>query len=243
MPVRNLAATKPLPASKFRDDITVIGERTASEMAGSFASTGDGVLARWAAIGNIFMLLRNRLRELGLHCFLSAHPMTAWADKQGVRHKGGPAFPGKVAPVRFPPVCDGVFRAVLDPAWPDPLWKAYYEVDPHHPDWFTKDRHDQIRGKAPMNTAEILRLAGYDIARCPGLEWQEAIVEACAIAVTKGASWDVVRPEIMAWARKDFLQGWDREAAACALRWTERDAWARSYLYLQREAKYQHYGV
>jgi hypothetical protein len=46
------------------------------------------------------------------------------------------------------------------------------------PNWVTKDRHGVTPDRAPMNTAEILRMAGYEIRRAPGLEWQEGIVDA-----------------------------------------------------------------
>ena len=52
----------------------------------------------------------------------------------------------------------------------------------------TKDRHGVTPDRAPMNTAEILRAAGYSIRRPPGLEWQEELVEALASAMTADPS-------------------------------------------------------
>lgn len=227
------------------DDITVIGERTSAALGQIYSKRGGDVYERWEAVANQFMLLRDTARALSIHVILNAHPLPPWVDKQGIRQKGGPALPGRVTPLRFPPVADFVYRAVVDLAWPDPEWHGYFECDPTQPDWYTKDRHDAFGGqtKAPMNLGEILRAAGYDIPRLAGLEWQEALVEVGANAVVAGAAFETVWVEVAAQARTRFVAGWAVEAAYCALRWTRLDLYARSYLKLVRAQRYRAYGL
>lgn len=226
------------------DDVTVVGETTSAELGSRFPSEGDGVYARWRAVADIFQEFRDTARRANLHVGLNAHPMSAWVDKKtGDRHKGGPALPGRVAPVRFPPVCDMVLRGRVDPTWIDPQWKAYYEVDPYDPDWYSKDRLNRVPKKCPMNLAEVMRHAGYRLPRMKGLEWMDEVVDLCVGHLLNGASWEALRVEAFALVGDRFTKGWDAEGKMMTNKWLERDVFARWYLRGIRQSEYARYGV
>ena len=108
-----------------------------------------------------------------MHVVLSAHE-SAPTTKDGRFIRGGPKLPGKM-PEDFPTVCDLVLRTALDKNRLG--WHGVYRCSIDDPNYVTKDRHGVTPDPAPMNVAEILRLAGYGILRAPGLEWQEELVE------------------------------------------------------------------
>lgn len=230
------------------DDATIIGERTSAMLDAVYAKTRDGVYQRWAVYGNLWMGVRDALRMSTLHGILNFHTMSPWMDKNedmtAVRRKGGPAMQGKTAPIRFPPACDLVLRAVVDPTWWESDWRGVFECDPEHPDYYTKDRHDCLPKRSPMNLGEILRFCGYRIDRAPGLEWQEGVVEAGAQALVQGGFSQLAAAE--AWAIeacKRFLGGQPVERAFAAIRWTVRDLRARAFFRTIRTERLARYGL
>ena len=80
-----------------------------------------------------------------------------------------------------------------------------------------------------MNTAEILRAAGYDIRRAPGLEWQEKLVEAFTQAlISDPASEKALMNEVVEIAR-------EKTDNDLHIRWVMRDALDRAYLRRMRQ--------
>jgi hypothetical protein len=96
--------------------------------------------------------------------------------------KGGPGLPGQL-PQDFSGMLDIVARAMFNSSAAP--WKYELQTGPIA-DYSTGDRLNIFPSPAPMNLAEGLRAAGYDIPRPAGLEWMEAAVKGCSEAILKG---------------------------------------------------------
>jgi hypothetical protein len=148
-------------------------------------NTRDAMQARWKGDGRqMYGLLGQKVlefvelcRTLKCHVVFNTH-LKYPADGE----PGGPALPGQLLH-GVPKLCDMVLRVDADPTrrpWPAcyraGLWAGA--------DWITKDRHHVVVDRGPMNLAELLRAAGYVVARAPGLDaWQEDAVAAIADGV------------------------------------------------------------
>lgn len=87
----------------------------------------------------------------------------------GKRIRGGPELPGQ-APEEFSGYLDVILRAVSDETME--LWPfVYHSIS--RPKWIAGDRLSVFPDQCPMNICEGLRLYGMNIARAPGLEWQD----------------------------------------------------------------------
>jgi hypothetical protein len=158
------------------DDATLIADRTANYL----RRKGLGGWDLWAAVLSQAIHMRDSLRRRGFHVVFTCHPRTAHVDN-GVRVRGGPSFQGQCAE-KIPAAADFLLRAEARDgqlAGPAPIgWPMLYRTG-YSPDWLQGSRYN-TPDQAPMNLAEILRLAGYSIPRLPGLEWQEALADALA---------------------------------------------------------------
>lgn len=158
------------------DDFSVLADRTYRLYAPAvIAANNNNAHAAYTWIANIVATVRDQMREANVHCWFGAHAQPAWIE-QGVRLKGRPLLPGKLAPKTFPALPDMILRATVDPTVRG--WPVVYKVDKLDPDWETKDRTDVCWERTPANVRAILTHFGYKLSRAPGLEWQDELVEA-----------------------------------------------------------------
>jgi hypothetical protein len=135
----------------------------------------------WGALRDAVLDFRDTARHVGLHVVLTAHESTP-RTMNGTFVRGGPRLPGRL-PEDLPTACDLVLRASYDSSRRG--WHACYRCTIDDPQWVTKDRHGVTPDRAPMNVAEILRCAGYEIRRAKGQEWQEQLVDVLSAALVE----------------------------------------------------------
>lgn len=156
------------------DDFSLLAESTVAQFEKKYSG-----FKLWGALRDAVLEFRDTARHAGMHVVLTAHESTP-RTVNGVFVRGGPRLPGRL-PEDVPTACDLVLRAAFDQTRRG--WHACYRCTIDDPSWVTKDRHGVTPDRAPMNTAELLRMAGYTIRRAPGLEWQEDLVQALATAM------------------------------------------------------------
>lgn len=205
-------------------------------------SSGKSSWKLWGALSDEVLDFRDTGRRLGIHVFVNMHER-APALVNGVAQRGGPKLPGKL-PESFPAACDLILRATPgSSSFGAKLgWANVYRCNPNDPSWVTGDRHGVTPDNAPMNLGEILRAAGYDLPRAPGLDWMDKAVESMADVLLKsGAANDaanlkLLAPELGAYmlslpqyaAIKDSYSG--METIGLHARWAIRDAVDRTIL-------------
>ncbi len=204
------------------DDFSLLAEQTIAHLENVKKLTGFKL---WGVVRDEVLEFRDVARRCGMHVVLTAHESTP-RTVNGSFVRGGPKLPGKL-PEDVPTACDLVLRAAHDSTRKG--WHASYRCTVDDPQWVTKDRHGVTPDRAPMNLAEILRAAGYDIARAPGLEWQEEVVATLANALVTDA----------ANAATYLAQGRDLAAQysdnPLHIRWVMRDALDRAALARARQ--------
>lgn len=151
------------------DDFSLLAEQTVAMLEKKISG-----FKLWGALRDAVLDFRDTARKAGMHVILTAHESTP-RTVNGTFIRGGPRLPGRL-PEDVPTACDLVLRAAFDQTRRG--WHSCYRCTIDDTQWVTKDRHGVTPDRAPMNTAEILRAAGYTIRRAPGLEWQEELVEA-----------------------------------------------------------------
>ena len=129
-------------------------------------------------------------RHLGVHLAMTFHERAPGSNVDGRFCPGGPDVPSRNQTETLPSWCDINVRAMVDPGYPDPWFPSIYYCDPTDADWVTGDRTGVCTRKTPGNIREILRASttGYQLARYPGLEWQDDVAEVVATALTSGRS-------------------------------------------------------
>lgn len=203
------------------DDFSLLAESTVAALEKKLSG-----FKLWGEMRNVVLAFRDTARKAGLHVILTAHE-SAPRTLNGTFVRGGPKLPGRL-PEDVPTACDLVLRAAFDQTRRG--WHSCYRCTIDDTQWVTKDRHGVTPDRAPMNTAEILREAGYTIRRAPGLEWQEELVEALAVAlVTDPSSEAAVVNEAIELAR-------ERTDNDLHVRWVLRDALDRSILRRAKQA-------
>lgn len=185
----------------------------------------------WGALRDVVLDFRNTARHAGLHVVLTAHESTP-RTVSGSFIRGGPRLPGRL-PEDLPTACDVVLRAAFDSSRRG--WHAVYRCTIDDPSWVTKDRHGVTPDKSPMNVGEILRMAGYEIRRAPGLEWQEQLVEVLAKAI-------VENPNDEATLMQEAIEmGREKTDNDLHIRWLMRDAVDRAALLRAKANPFQMY--
>lgn len=197
------------------DDFSLLADATIAQLEKKL--TGFKL---WGMLRDVVLDFRDTARHAGLHVLLSAHESTP-RTINGVFVRGGPKLPGRL-PEDVPTACDLVLRAAFDQTRRG--WHGCYRCTIDDPSWITKDRHGVTPDRAPMNTAEILRAAGYTIDRAPGLDWQEQLVEVLATAMVEQPENEAVLvDEAIALAR-------EQSENDLHVRWVVRDALDRAVL-------------
>lgn len=197
------------------DDFSLLADSTIGELEKKMSG-----FKLWGALRDAVLDFRDTARHVGMHVILTAHESTP-RTINGVFVRGGPKLPGRL-PEDVPTACDLVLRAAFDQTRRG--WHGCYRCTIDDPSWVTKDRHGVTPDKAPMNVAEILRSAGYSIARAPGLDWQEELVEALASAMVADPNAEAeLVDEAIALAR-------EKTENDLHVRWVVRDALDRAVL-------------
>ena len=202
------------------DDFSLLAEATIAQL--EKKHTGFKL---WGALRDVVLDFRDTARRVGMHVVLTAHESTP-RTVNGAFVRGGPRLPGRL-PEDLPTACDVVLRASFDSTRRG--WHAVYRCTVDDPSWVTKDRHGVTPDRAPMNTAEILRAAGYEIRRASGLEWQEKLVEAFTQAlIADPQNEKALMGEVIEIAR-------EKTDNDLHVRWVMRDALDRAYLRRMRQ--------
>lgn len=126
-------------------------------------------------------------RWAGVHVILNAHVQPAYTDKAtGEFFKAGPDFDWKKLVRVMPHTADLVLQAVTRPP-SAPEWDTRADCDRNDPSVMMKDRFTVMPARGgPLNTAEVLRAAGYNIPRPSGLEWMNDVAEWVATEIAAG---------------------------------------------------------
>ena len=157
------------------DDFSLLVDVTFSDLEKKY--TGFHL---WGALRDYILLVRRLGRQLGIHVLLNAHAIEARTAK-GRFVRGGPKLPGTMSE-DFPTACDTVVRAVMGP--PRVGYRGQYRATmSDDPNWVAKDREGRFWDGCPMNTAELLRSAGYVLPRPVPYRWMDDAVEDLAQAL------------------------------------------------------------
>jgi len=181
--LRELASKDAKYDAVIVDDFSYLAEKTFSQIEQKYKRSSNG-FAKFGELSKVALEFRNVARDMNCHVVLNC-----WEKPPGNRNgqavKGGPMLTGKLTQA-IPSLCDVVYRCGFEPMRKP--WAGIYKCDAKTSPYIMKDRtHIGTElEKFPMNLAEILRAAGYDISRLKGLEWQEEIVESIAQQMVEG---------------------------------------------------------
>lgn len=151
------------------DDFSYLAEQTFAQLEKKF--TGFRL---WGELRDAVIDFRNAARFAKVHIVMNAWEQPPKDRAGGARVKGGPMLSGNL-PEQVPAMFDMVLRCGMDPMRKP--WPGIYQcvLDPNY---IMKDRLNIASAchPAPMNLAELIRAAGYDLSRHPDLGWQEDVV-------------------------------------------------------------------
>jgi hypothetical protein len=203
------------------DDFSYLAEQTFSSIEASWRGKPD-LRGMYGQLRTETILFREECRHAGLHVVLNA-----WEKPPGIRNgfsqRGGPRLPGEL-PEAMPAMADLVARGATDAARKP--WPGVY-LTHTDPSWVQKNRFEWVPNPAPMNLGEILRHAGYTIARHAALDWQEEAVEKIAGAFLSAP------PDAMSQSAigRDAFGALEKKTTnPKVIRWTLRDATDRAAL-------------
>lgn len=214
------------------DDATLIADRTAIYYRDVRHFSGFDL---WGAVLSTAVQLRDSLRRRGVHVVMTSHSGGAYVEN-GIRHRGGPSFQGQ-ARKKLPAAADLLLRAEARPG--DGFgWPMCYRTAPH-PDWLQGSRYN-TPDMAPMNLGEVLRLAGFQIPRIKGLEWQERVADAIANKLDVATLADREKTKsVLRFARDYALKQLTKDVRHAD--WAMRDGYDRAILRTANAA--QHSGL
>ena len=163
-------------ATIVMDDFSILVEQTIAQLE-QVHSFGE----MWRALRHQVLKMRDAARkgtEKGTHVIFNCHespPKTS----SGKFVRGGPSLPGQL-PEQFSAFSDVVARVVYEETAKPWSFVLHTVSDAQY---IAGDRLSVFPANAPMNLAEAMRLAGYDIPRPKDLEWQTSVVEKLSKAV------------------------------------------------------------
>lgn len=194
------------------------------------AKTGGEGIDRemWSYLRALIVRAAHTSRWLGIHVVWNCHEQPAFTDpKTTERYLAGPDFAWAKLVKIAPHEADLVMR-VLKPDPRNKEWDTRADCNESDPSSYQKDRFDRaIPNSGPLNTAEILRAAGYVIPRPPELAWMEEVAQTISEWMQQGATEDQART---LW--KDRLLG--AGVALEHVRWALRDGVHRGRLAVYR---------
>lgn len=153
------------------DDFSVAVEETYLQIKDGYK--GSNNYAPWTMVRQEVLDLVNVARDCGLHVFFNMH-VNPPKTKNGHTMKGGPKLPTDLQEM-FPALLDTVLYAVPAPGRMG--WPVAYRCSVLDPMFLSGDRHGITPDMSPMNCGEILRGAGFQLRRWPGLEWLDDLSE------------------------------------------------------------------
>jgi hypothetical protein len=209
------------------DDFSLLAESTIAVLEKKLSG-----FKLWGALRDVVLDFRDTARHAGLHVVLTAHESTP-RTVSGSFIRGGPRLPGRL-PEDLPTACDVVLRASFDNTRRG--WHACYRCTIDDPSWVTKDRHGVTPDRAPMNVAEILRMAGYEIRRAPSLDWQEQLIGVLAKAMVESPK------DEEALVQEAIALGREKTQNDLHIRWMLRDALDRAALLRAQSNPFAMYG-
>jgi hypothetical protein len=158
--------------------------------------------------------LREQGRYVGIHFAANAHERTSGHDSQGRPRPGGPKLPSWNMSDSVVHEASLVLRATTDNSIKLP-WQAVYDRGDGST-WVGKDRHSATQPRNPQNLRAILTLGGYTLARAPGLEWQDEVVNQVREKLQSGEDRSTLIETV--WTRLTGKGGLDPRHVAWALR-------------------------
>ena len=175
----------------------------------------------WGKLRDSALRFRNAARYSHCHVVLNCWEQPPKMKQDGTRVRGGPMLSGRL-PEQIPAMCDLVLRCGHEPMrkpWPG-VYRCTYSTD-----FVMKDRFNiaSALDPAPMNLAEILRAAGFEVARHPDLDWQEDTVQSVAQALLDGG-------DLTSTVNTAYSGLLEHGISPAAARWTLRDAMDRSVI-------------
>lgn len=186
----------------------------------------------WGRVREDFLGLRAAAMDCtagGTHVWFTTHERQPRMNERTGFVLGGPDLPGRMQE-DFSAACDYVLRARYDQNRPG--WPYSYHGGPSST-WGLSDRNHVVGGVAPMNIAEIMRAANFDLPRGKGLEWMEPIVvDLCGDLVERGRAFEDVAERVAAERvrLKELIPGLVDAHGPHAARWILRDAADRAAL-------------
>lgn len=200
------------------DDFSYLAEQTFAQLEKKFNG-----FRLWGELRDAIIDFRNAARNAKVHIIVNCWEQAPKDKMGGGRVKGGPMLSGNL-PEQVPAMFDMVLRCGLDPMRKP--WPGIYQCVAD-PNYIMKDRLNiaSAAHPAPMNMAELIRAAGYEVSRLPALAWQEEIVsKVSAQMVADGAARDKDTANAVF---SDLIKNSVLPAHA---RWTLRDAMDRTVI-------------
>jgi hypothetical protein len=200
------------------DDFSYLAEQTFAQFEKKFNG-----FRLWGELRDAVIDFRNAARFAKVHIVVNCWEQPPKDKPGGARVKGGPMLSGNL-PEQVPAMFDMVLRCGLDPMrkpWPG-IYQCVADAN-----YVMKDRLNVATAAhpAPMNMAELIRAAGYDVSRHPDLAWQEDVVsKVSAQMIQDGAAKD---KETANAVYADLVKNAVNPLHA---RWTLRDAMDRSVI-------------
>ena len=160
------------------DDFSLLVEQTVQQLEAKH-SFGD----MWRALRHQVLTMREAARAAtakGTHVIFNCHeapPKTS----SGKYVRGGPKLPGQL-PEQFSAFADVVARVSYEETAAP--WKYVIRTGPSH-EYVSGDRLDVLPDPSPMNLAEGLRAAGYEIPRPKAVAWHEACIASLSAKVVE----------------------------------------------------------
>ena len=172
--------------SIFIDDLSHIC--TKSVLNWGAMSSGDKYF-KWNQLDQHLDMMTSAVRELGLLCGVSMHKTSPFWGKDGkLSTPGAPEVPSRGQIQAVPGWADFV-APIQVKAGLDPWWERVISVEKGaDKTWISGDRNNVCWEDTPANLREILRASKtrYNLARLPGMEWQDEVAEIVANALDKG---------------------------------------------------------
>ena len=199
------------------DDFSYLAEQTFASLEKKFNG-----FRLWGELRDAVLDFRNAARFAKVHVVVNCWEQAPKDKAGGGRVKGGPMLSGNL-PEQVPAMFDMVLRCGQDPMRKP--WQGIYQCT-LDPNYIMKDRLNVASAAhpAPMNMAELIRAAGYQISRHADTPWQEEMVEKVATSMLEaGPNQD---KDIANKVYADLI----RHATVPQARWTLRDAMDRAVI-------------
>jgi len=199
------------------DDFSYLAEQTFASLEKKFNG-----FRLWGELRDAVLDFRNAARFAKVHVVVNCWEQAPKDKPGGGRVKGGPMLSGNL-PEQVPAMFDMVLRCGLDPMRKP--WPGIYQCVAD-PNYVMKDRLNiaSAAHPAPMNMAELIRAAGYEVSRRADAAWQEEMVEKVSRAILE--SGPAREKEVVNSTYADLI----KHVSVPMARWTLRDAMDRAVI-------------